>query len=322
MRILITGSEGIVAQQVIPLLILAGHTIIGVDNLSKHGTRNKPNNYDFIEGDLTDSVFTNSLFTATYDYVFHFAAIIYGVVGYNKNTADMLSKNVSMTSNILNNHKSIGKLIYISSSMVYERSEIIPSNEQDTDNIQIMTSSYGLSKYVCERLVLEYNTQYDLDYLIWRPFNIFDIKEKVHKEVGMGHVFSDLFKKIVIDRQAPLELLGNGEQTRSFIDIRDASYAIATFSFFDVATNNTYNLGVANSISIKELAHLIADTAKRHGMLPKDYQLHFKSTSVHKHDVKNRAPDTSKLISDFAWEPKITIDESISIYLSNSIYES
>jgi UDP-glucose 4-epimerase len=318
MKVLVTGSEGVVAQQVIPILLKAGYTVTGVDNLSKHNVVKNKGEYTFINGDLTNSVFTESLFKNTYDYVLHFAAIIYGVLWYNKHPADVLSKNIAMISNITNHHQSIGKLVYISSSMVYERSDKMPNSEDDTGNCGIMTSSYGLSKYVCERYVTHYHEQYGLDYVIWRPFNIFDIEETVYKEVGMGHVFSDFFKKIVIDKQTPMPILGDGEQTRSFIDIRDAAYAIATFSFFDKATNNTYNLGTDTAISIKELASLIAEEAKSLSMLSNNYELSFEYVEVHQHDVKKRAPDMTKLISHFSWEPKITVKESINRYLINS----
>jgi|TARA_R110001592_G_scaffold218410_1_gene472462 UDP-glucose 4-epimerase len=318
MKILVTGSEGVVAQQVIPFLLKTGHTIVGVDNLSKHNVIKNTGNYTFIKGDLTDSAFTNSLFKESYDYVFHFAAMIYGVLWYNKHPADVLSKNIAMTANILNNYHKIDKMIYISSSMVYERSVTLPNREEDTDTIPVMGSSYGLSKYVCERLIIDYNIQYGLDYLIWRPFNIFDIEEKVYKEVGMGHVFSDLFKKIVIDNQHPLQLLGDGEQQRSFIDIRDAAYAIANFSLDRKANNTVYNLGTDKAITIKQLSMLIADAAKSLGMLSLDYDLEFKTTKVHKHDVKKRVPDTNKLFIDFGWEPTINTADSINNYLSNS----
>jgi UDP-glucose 4-epimerase len=318
MKILITGSEGVLAQQVIPILIDRGFTIVGVDNLSKHNIIKNTGNYTFINGDLTDPVFTNTLFTEYYDYVFHFAAIIYGVLWYNKYPADVLANNVSMTSNILTNYENIGKMVYTSSSMVYERSAIVPNKEEDADISPVMTSSYGLSKYVCERLIKHFHEQHNLDYLIWRPFNIFDITEKLYDEEGKGHVFSDFVNKIVVKKQQPLSILGDGEQRRSFIDIRDAAYAIATFSTFEKSNNKTYNLGSETDVSIKELAALIAEEAKELKLLDSNYELHFNSSYVHQHDVKKRVPDTTNLSTDFSWEPQITIATSINNYLINT----
>jgi UDP-glucose 4-epimerase len=315
MRVLVTGSEGVLAQQVIPLLIASGFTVIGVDNLSKHSVVKNTGTYTFINGDLTDPIFTNTLFTEYYDYVFHFAAIIYGVLWYNKYPADVLSKNISMTSNILTNHSSIGKLVYTSSSMVYEKSTIIPNKEQDADTSCVMTSSYGLSKYVCEKLIKHFYEQHDLVYLIWRPFNIFDITEKLYDEDGKGHVFSDFVNKIVVKKQQPLSILGDGEQRRSFIDIRDAAYAIATFSTLPKSNNKTYNLGTENDISIKELAALIVNEAKLLKLLDNSYVLSFNSSYVHEHDVKERVPDITSLNTDFTWKPQISIANSINKYI-------
>jgi UDP-glucose 4-epimerase len=312
-KVLVTGSEGVFAQQVIAELITSGHTVIGVDNLSKHSKVKNLGWYTFIEGDLTNAIFTNSLFdNQHYDLVFHFAAIIYGVLWYDRYPADVLSKNIAMTSNILYNHKSMDKFIYISSSMVYERTTIYPSKEDDTKYVAIMSSDYGLSKFVGERLVEAYHKQHGLSYTIWRPFNIFDIKEKIHKEDGRGHVFSDLVRKILIDRQMPITLLGNGEQTRTFIDLRDASYAIANFSSKSIGT---YNLGSMEEVTIKELATLIAEKAVDLGLLDSEYKLAFEGSEVHSNDVQRRIPDTIKLSAQFSWKPTIPLSTSIQDFL-------
>ena len=324
MNILVTGSEGVIAQQTISLLIQQGFNVTGVDNLQKYNKVNK-GGYTFIKGDLTDAIFTNSLFISQdgiavkYDLVIHFAAIIYGVLWYDKYPAEVLSNNILMTINLLNNHNNIEKFIYVSSSMVYECSDSFPSKEEDTDSIRVMSSDYGLSKYVCERLVHSYNVQHNLRYTIWRPFNVFDINEQIYLENGKGHVFSDLFKKIVLDKQEPLFLLGDGKQTRSFIDIRDVAHAIAFFSINNISNNKTYNIGTDISISIKELATLISIYADKYKLLPTKYNLTFKETAIHSKDVKNRLPDVNKLLGDFNWLPSIPLSTSIEDFILNYV---
>ena len=312
MKVLVTGSEGVFAQQAIIELLANGHVVTGVDNLSKYNEVKNTGQYELIQGDLTDYAFVTSLFNdSSYDIVFHFAALIYGVLWYDKYPAEVLGKNITMTSNLLLNHKSIGKFVYISSSMVYEKTGFYPSKEQDTDYINVMSTDYGFSKYACERLVEAYHKQYELPYLIWRPFNVFDINEKISKDEGKGHVFSDLVRKILIDQQMPVKLLGNGEQTRTFIDIRDAAYAIANLSDQIIGR---YNLGTEREITIKELAIIIADTAIELDLLSSSYNLQFETTNVHINDVKRRKPDTSKLQAH--WSPRITIEQSVKAFLT------
>ena len=311
MEILVTGSEGVFAQKVITELLAQGHSVVGVDNLSKYNEVKNIGQYSLIQGDLTDTVFTNSLFIdKRYDMVLHFAAMIYGVLWYDKHPADVLSNNISMTSNLLANHSSIDKFVYMSSSMVYENTTIYPSKE--LDQVPIMSTDYGFSKYVCERLVNSYSKQHALSYLIWRPFNVFDINENLNPIAGVGHVFSDLVRKILIEQQTPIYLLGDGNQTRTFIDIRDAAYAVASFS---EKLEGTYNLGTEEEITIKKLASLIAKKAIELELLSDSYNVSFSNKEVHNNDVKRRGPDISKLVYSTSWKPSISLDKSIEDFL-------
>jgi len=95
-------------------------------------------------------------------------------------------------------------------------------------------------------------------------------------------------------------------------------HKLTIFSLDRKANNTVYNLGTDKAITIKQLSMLIADAAKSLGMLSLDYDLEFKTTKVHKHDVKKRVPDTNKLFIDFGWEPTINTADSINNYLSNS----
>ena len=78
MKILVTGSEGSLAQIVIPYLQKDGHEIIGVDNFARYGHIERERNYEFITGDLGDTAVVKSIFAGhTFDAVFHFAALIF-----------------------------------------------------------------------------------------------------------------------------------------------------------------------------------------------------------------------------------------------------
>jgi len=58
-----------------------------------------------------------------------------------------------MTINLMKyGRENIKRFIYLSSSMVYERSMKWPHKEEDTEHIAVMSTSYGLSKYIGERL--------------------------------------------------------------------------------------------------------------------------------------------------------------------------
>ncbi len=318
MKIFVTGSEGSLAQMVIPHLLKEGHEIIGSDNFARYGTIERKRNYGFVKGDLGDTSFVKSIFTKyKFDVVFHFAALVYGVVGFHKKPADIIADNNLITINLLKfGHESIQKFIYLSSSMVYERCTTLPHKEEDTESTVVMSTSYGLSKYIGERVVQSFHEQYGINYIIWRPFNIITPFETPEEE-GFSHVFSDMVEKILVQKQNPVDILGDGEQIRCFTNIYDVSDAIARFSLDKLANNQIFNIGNPEPITIKELAGKIVNIGKRFKLLPDDYCLTFNYQPIYADDVKKRIPDVSKIKKVFGWEAKIKVDESLEAYIKH-----
>ncbi len=316
MKILVTGSEGSLAQIVIPYLLKAGHEIVGADNFSRYGAIERERNYEFIKGDFGDTSFVKSIFSEhRFGAVFHFAALVYGVIGFHKKPADIIADNNLTTINLLKfGHENIQKFIYLSSSMVYERCKSLPHKEEDTRSAIVMSTSYGLSKYIGERVVQSFHEQYGLTYVIWRPFNIITPFETPEEE-GFSHVFSDMIEKILVQKQNPVPLLGDGEQIRCFTNIYDVADAIARFSLSDEAKNQVFNIGNPEPITIKELAAKIVSIGKKYGLLPEEYTLSFNYQPIYSDDVKKRIPDVSKIKRVFQWEPKVKVDESLAEYI-------
>ena len=316
MNILITGSEGSLAQIVIPKLLENGHNIIGADNFYRHGQVERKRDYAFEKLDLTDSSGVTALFKKhDIDAVFHTAAIVYGVIGFHKKPADIIVDNNLMTMNLLKHGaKQIRKFIYLSSSMVYESCTVVPHKEEDANKSVVMSTSYGLSKYISERVVRSFNEQYGTVYTIWRPFNIVTPFEEP-EEVGFSHVFADLTRKIIAERQNPLEILGDGNQVRCFTSIYDVAEAICNFSLDKRSDNDTFNIGNPEPITIKELVQLIIKICKEEKILPNEYSVEYKHLPIYKDDVKMRIPDVSKMEKLFNWKAKIKVRESLQQYI-------
>lgn len=316
MKILVTGSEGSLAQIIIPYLLKNGHDVSGVDNFSRYGRIERKRDYKFRCIDLCDTVAIKSIFKDDkFDAVFHLAALVYGVVGFHKKPADIIADNNLSTINLMKfGHKNINKFIYLSSSMVYEKCFSLPHKEEDADLSTVMSTSYGLSKYIGERVVRSYHEQYDLAYVIWRPFNIITPFETPEEE-GFSHVFSDMVEKVLVKKQQPINILGDGEQIRCFTNIFDVADAIARFSLDKKAENGIFNIGNPEPITIKELVLKIVKIAVKYGILSADYTVEFKSQPIYADDVKKRIPDVNKIKDIFGWQAKTKVDESLELYL-------
>jgi len=309
MKILVTGSEGSLMQFVIPVLIKQGHQVLGVDNFARYGVIEREREYEFIRGDLTDPGFVSQIMKGV-EGVIQAAALIYGIGGFHKYPADILSKDVVLHQNILWSmlENNVKKIAYISSSMVYERCLKHPSNEKDAMDSLIPMTDYGLSKLVGERLCMSFQKQYGIDYVIWRPFNILTPLEAAEKEQGMSHVFADFIKNITIEKKNPLPIIGDGEQIRCFTWIEDVAEPIALFSFDKKTDNQVYNIGNPEPITMKELARLIHKG---------EDEMLFDSVKQYKHDVLTRIPDITKIQDELGFQPKVKVVEAIDRCLKN-----
>ena len=313
MKILVTGSEGSLMQAVIPLLIEQGHAVKGVDNFARYGEIERSRNYEFVRGDLTDMTFVEEV-VAGVDAVIQAAALIYGVGGFHKYPADILSKDIALHQNILQSmlKNNIKKMVYISSSMVYERCQTHPSKEEDVDVSLIPSTDYGLSKLVGERLTQAFHRQYGINFVIWRPFNIITPHEKGENDLGMSHVFADYIKNIIHEKRTDLPIIGDGEQIRCFTWIGDVARGIAEFSFDERAENQIFNLGNPEPITMRDLANIIYEKARNHKLINGNGDgLKFETTLSFQDDVRTRIPDVSKAKEVLGWEPTLKVSESV-----------
>lgn len=323
-KILVTGSEGSLGQAIIPLLIQYGFEVVGADSYFKYaymdGMELPPDRMDYLfyEGDLTSEDFVDTIFRSHEFYgVIQCAAKIFGIAGFNAHGADILGDDLTLHTNLLKaatKQPSMQRFVYISSSMVYEKSFKIPSEESHTEDIIVPATDYGLSKLVGERLTMAYAQQHGpFDYTIWRPFNIITPYEAAHREMGHSHVFADFIDQIVEKKCDFLPMFGNGQQVRCFTWIDDIAQAIATYSFDARARNRIFNIGNPEPITMSGLANLIYHTAKSMG-LPvggKNGDLQFEMKREFPHDVKIRIPDITAVKETFGWEPTVHLQESV-----------
>jgi len=316
MRILVTGSEGSLMQWVIPKLLKKEHKVIGVDNCSRYGDIKRDRKYEFNRGDLTDELFVSQV-CEDIDIIIQSAAKLYGVKGFHKYPADILSNDITLHKNLL--HQSvkdkIKNIIYISSSMVYERCDQIPFKEEYVNNIKVPSTDYGLSKVVGERMTKAFQKQYNLNYTIFRPFNILTPHEKSDEE---SHVFSDFIRKLLIEKQNPMEIYGSGEQIRCFTWIDDVARGIVKAVDNEKAKNESFNLGNPEKVTMIELALRIYNKLISKGLIENKGLLEFKHLPIYEDDIKVRVPDASKAKKLLDWKPKVMLDKALDICIEEA----
>lgn len=304
-KILVTGGAGFIGSEVVKRLVKKKYQVRVVDDLSKSDVKRLPSGIEFIKGDLTDPRVTKKAFKGI-DKCIHLAAKIGGIGYFHKYPATILSENNKIHSSVFEAaaQEKIDRVVYISSSMVFESTSKFPSRESDINKIPPPISGYGFSKLIGEWYCKTFKDEFGLNYSIVRPFNVYGINEKPEDDVGYAHVIPDLVKKIV-SGQYPLELLGNGKQTRCFTHLSDIANGIILVMEHRNAVNEDFNLTTTEETEIIKLAEILWKLCKQEKSFKVKYVKGFK------HDIKRRFASNSKARKLLGWKPKITLRKGL-----------
>ena len=299
---LVTGCAGFIASRVTQLLLNSGHTVVGIDNLNdyydvslkKHRVSQlKSPNFHFSVLDLEDATLVNDLFEKNkFDGVINLAAR--AGVRYS-----MINPSVYMTTNALGSlnlleamrKNGVRKYVLASTSSLYAGQKM-PFVESLPVNTPL--SSYAASKKAAEVLAYSHHHLYNLDISICRYFTVYG---------PAGRPDMSYFRFIQwIDQGRPLEIFGDGTQSRDFTFVDDI--ARGTIAALKLVGYEIFNLGGG-----KQPTTLLLMIEKLEKLLGKKAKLEFKP--FHIADVKSTYADISKAKSMLDWEPAISLDEGL-----------
>lgn len=301
---LVTGGCGFIGSEVVRQLLAAGKKVRVVDNLSKPSSR-VPEGVEFRHADLVDPAVARAAMRDVRICI-NLAAKIGGIGYFHKLPATILSENNLIYSNTFEAaaEAKIERMVFISSSMVFESATSFPSREEDLRAIPPPFTAYGFSKLIGEWYCRAFWDQHRLPYAICRPFNAIGPEEEAGEQVGDAHVIPDLIKKIV-GGQHPIELLGDGEQTRCFTHVRDIARGILLAAEHPGAHNEDFNIGNSEEITMRELARRI------HALCRPGEPFATAAVPGFPSDVRRRVPDGSKAKRLIGWEPEIDFDTGL-----------
>lgn len=323
MKICVTGAKGFIAGYLIDELLREGWDVVGVDNLSKYGpiekSYDKHPRYRFMEGDAKDvSLMTEAL--AGCDHVLAAAAMIGGISYFHEFAYDLLAENERITASTFDaaiqahQRGRLKKITVLSSSMVFESTEVFPSAEGEQLRCPPPLSTYGFQKLACEYFAKGAWEQYQLPYTIVRPFNCVGTGEKSAKtdrqilsgniKLAMSHVVPDLVQKI-LKGQDPLHILGAGNQIRHYTYGGDLARGIRMCMESEAARNEDFNLSTRESTTVLELAGMIW---KR---LRPETPFGYVCDEPFRYDVQKRVPDVSKAERVLGFEATTSLEKAL-----------
>lgn len=252
----VTGGAGFIGSHLVDSLVEQGHKVVVIDSLvaGKKETiagHLKSGNVRLVEKDLLKDGWQDTLKGA--GRVFHLAAD--PDVRQSAMTPDpTFNNNIVATYRVLEAmriHK-VPELVFTSTSTVYGNATIIPTPENYAPFEPV--SVYGASKLACEALISAYCHSFAMKSWQFRFANIIGARS--------GHgVITDFVRKL---RENPheLEILGDGKQTKSYLEIHECVQAMHFAISHAKQPVNTFNIGSEDWIDVKTIADVVVEEMK------------------------------------------------------------
>jgi UDP-glucose 4-epimerase len=252
-RILVTGGAGFIGSHVADALLRRGHDVTILDDLSGGFRGNVPDGARFVAGSVADAALVDALFAERrFTHVYHLAA--YAAEGLSHFIKRFnYTNNVIGSVNLLNAavNSGVELFAFVSSIAVYGTSADLPVTEATPARPE---DSYGIAKYAIELELRACRELFGLDYVIFRPHNVFGPRQNI----------GDRYRNVVgifmnqILQGLPMTVFGDGLQTRAFSYVDGVADTMAAAMETDGARNQIFNVGADRAITLNELAHKVA----------------------------------------------------------------
>lgn len=240
-------------------------------------------------------------------HVIHLAALTGGIGQLERIPHTLMEANDALQGSVIRAALDAGieRLVYASSPTVFEHAELFPTPEDYLPKCPVATSAYGFSKLSGERYCRTANEEHGFPYTICRPFNAYGPGEAPAAEPGIAHVVADLIDK-VLSGQAPLEIFGSGEQTRTFTHVEDIAEGIVVAMSSAASLNEDFNLSASRELTIAEAARLVWEAC---GEDSDAFAL--KHLPGFTGDVQRRWPSVEKARTLLGWQAQIAVEDGI-----------
>tara|TARA_R110002110_G_scaffold172529_1_gene375272 strand:- start:2300 stop:3208 length:909 start_codon:yes stop_codon:yes gene_type:complete len=282
MKALVTGGAGFIGSNLIEELLDKNYEVVCLD-INKDGYWNEEAENHI--GDVCDLSTTSSIMKDV-DYVFHMAADV--KIGecvenpihcYQNN---VVGTAVALQAARLNNVK---KFIFSSTSAIYKSGWRMFTEHGPEEPL----NPYSSSKKCGEDMCKIYSSLYGLNTISLRYFNVYGPRQ--HTEGQYSPVLGIFTRQR--DENKPLTIVGDGEQTRDFIHVKDIAKANISAAEKCDTTGEYYNVGTGQEYSVQEIADMICPIQTYINQRPGE--------------IKHSCASILKIKNDFGWEPSIEL---------------
>jgi UDP-glucose 4-epimerase len=310
LRYLITGGAGFIGSHLAERLLDRGDYVVLLDNLSTGSMENIRHlkTFDNLDYHL-DGIENKQLLAELVDdadVIIHLAAAV-GVKLIVESPVRTIETNVNGTQLVLEAASKKKKLVLLAStSEVYGKNSQVPFHE-DADLVLGATTkgrwSYAASKALDEFLALSYWKEKKQPVIVVRFFNTVGPRQTGR----YGMVLPNFVQRALANE--PIEVYGDGKQSRCFCDVRDTTEALLRLIPLHRAVGEVVNIGNTEEITIENLAKTVR-TRTESGS-PIHYIPYEKAYEPGFEDMFRRVPSIDKLHALTDFRPRTSLAEII-----------
>ena len=296
-KTLVTGGSGFLGSFLCEELLDQGHEVIALDNFYTGSRKNISHlldhpSFELIRHDIVEPILLEV------DWIFNMACPA-SPIHYQYNPVKTVKTSVMGAINMLGLAKRLSaRILQASTSEVYGDPEVHPQQESYWGSVNPigLRSCYDEGKRVAETLMMDYHRQNQVDIKLVRIFNTYG--PRMH--INDGRVVSNFI--VAALKEEPLEIFGDGEQTRSFCYVSDLIDVILKMMNKDDFIGPV-NIGNPGEFTIRELAEKILKLTGSHSKI--------QVRQERSDDPVRRRPDISLAREKLGWEPSVDLDEGL-----------
>jgi UDP-glucose 4-epimerase len=298
-HVLVTGGAGFVGSRIVRHLLEMGADVRVLDDFSTGRRSSLPasgDSLEVVEGSVTDLSAVGDAMGGS-DVVIHAAAR--NIVSSTRDPREDFAVNIGGTLNVLLAARELrpARIVYTSSASIYGNPRYLPISEDEPVNL---LSPYAVSKFAGEGYCHAFYESFDLPTAVVRYSNVFG-PGQTPQNPYCG-VVAKLFSAALA--QEPLQIHGDGQQTRDYTFVDDAVAATLSAVVSPKATGQAYNVGTGVETSVNRLAELIVEISD--------------STSepeyLDRRDIDNirrRVVNIEKIRRELRWTPATSLEHGL-----------
>ena len=295
MNYIVTGGAGFIGSNIVNRLVLEGHTVYVIDDLSSDAHdefyfNEKAKYYDY---SVTDYVMCSDVFKrAQPDYVLHLAAEA-RIQNCIEDPTKAYETNLMGTLNMLALCKKYGvkRLVLSTTSAIYGLKNTGPLQEEMLPDC---LNSYSLSKWNAEHACKMYSSMYGVDTVCLRYFNVYGPNQP---KKGPYAPVIGVFSRQKAAGQS-LTIVGDGEQTRDYIHVADVVNAnITACKYSEKLCGEVYNVGTEKNYSVNWIASVIQKDSTKITHIP-----------PRTGEARDTIANIAKIQNKLGWSPSINLE--------------